>query len=129
MDSKEDNTSNYSCVVAVVFIVTVTFLLSHFLTVVRGCACKHTDWWEGFTKYTVELGSGAMMHIPCFIKIGSSVQKLIRTDAHVHRQHGDHKPTFIQDKESRQKTEWPLCAFSNFMYYKISPATCISKVS
>jgi hypothetical protein len=28
-------------------------------------------------KYAVEMGSGAMMYIPSFIKIGSSIQKVI----------------------------------------------------
>jgi hypothetical protein len=28
-------------------------------------------------KYAVEVGSGAMIHIPSFIKIGSGIQKLI----------------------------------------------------
>jgi hypothetical protein len=28
-------------------------------------------------KYAVEMGSGAMMYIPSFIKIGSGIQKLI----------------------------------------------------
>jgi hypothetical protein len=28
-------------------------------------------------KYAVEMGSGAMIYIPSFIKIGSSIQKLI----------------------------------------------------
>jgi hypothetical protein len=28
-------------------------------------------------KYAVEMGSGAIMYIPSFIKIGSGVQKLI----------------------------------------------------
>jgi hypothetical protein len=28
-------------------------------------------------KYVVEMGSGAVMHIPSFIKIGSAIQKLI----------------------------------------------------
>jgi hypothetical protein len=38
----------------------------------------------GFMKYAVEMGSGVMIYIPSFIKIGSSgIQKLIRT---VHRQ-------------------------------------------
>jgi hypothetical protein len=36
----------------------------------------HTDRWEGFFKYTVEMGSDAMIFIPCFIKIGSCIQKL-----------------------------------------------------
>jgi hypothetical protein len=28
-------------------------------------------------KYAVEMGSGAMLYIPSFIKIGSGIQKLI----------------------------------------------------
>jgi hypothetical protein len=31
----------------------------------------------GIMKYAVEMGSGAMIYIPSFIKIGSGVQKLI----------------------------------------------------
>jgi hypothetical protein len=30
---------------------------------------------EGFMKYFVEMGSGAMIYIPSFIKIGSGFQK------------------------------------------------------
>jgi hypothetical protein len=29
-------------------------------------------------KYAVEMGSGTMIYIPSFIKIGSGIQKLIR---------------------------------------------------
>jgi hypothetical protein len=29
----------------------------------------------GFMKYTVEMGSGAVIYVPSFIKIGSGVQK------------------------------------------------------
>jgi hypothetical protein len=36
-----------------------------------------TDLWEGFIKYAVEMGSGAMIYIPSVIKIGSGIQKLI----------------------------------------------------
>jgi hypothetical protein len=32
---------------------------------------------EEFTKYSVEMGSVAMMYIPTYIKIGSDIQKLI----------------------------------------------------
>jgi hypothetical protein len=35
-----------------------------------------TDWWEGFIKYAVEMGSGAMIYIPSFKKIVSAIQKL-----------------------------------------------------
>jgi hypothetical protein len=44
-------------------------------------------------KYAVEMGSGAMIYIPSFIKIYSGVQKLIRegtqTDRQTDRQHVD----------------------------------------
>jgi hypothetical protein len=43
----------------------------------RGCKYRQTDWWEGLRKYTVEIGSGAMIYIPNFIKIGSGIQKLM----------------------------------------------------
>jgi hypothetical protein len=36
-------------------------------------------------KYAVEMGSGAMIYIPSFIKIGSGIQKLIRGDTQTHR--------------------------------------------
>jgi hypothetical protein len=35
-------------------------------------------------KYAVEMGSGVMIYIPSFIKIGSGIQKLIRGHAHRH---------------------------------------------
>jgi hypothetical protein len=46
-------------------------------------------------KYAVEMGSGAMIYIPSFIKIGSGIQKMIRG---IHRQHCDLKLTFIFSK-------------------------------
>jgi hypothetical protein len=39
------------------------------------------------------MGSGAMIHIQSFIKIGSGIQKL-KGDTKTHTQHGSHKPTF-----------------------------------
>jgi hypothetical protein len=39
-------------------------------------------------KYAVEMGLGAMINIPSFIKIGSGIQKLIG-GAQTHRTHGD----------------------------------------
>jgi hypothetical protein len=40
-------------------------------------------------KYAVEVGSGAMIYIPSFIKIGSVIQKfiLVGGDTQTHRQH------------------------------------------
>jgi hypothetical protein len=40
-------------------------------------------------KYAVEMGSGAMIYIPSFIKIGTGIQNLIRRDTQVHKQQGD----------------------------------------
>jgi hypothetical protein len=37
----------------------------------------HTHWWEGFMRYAVEMGLGAMTYIASFIKIGLGIQKLI----------------------------------------------------
>jgi hypothetical protein len=56
-------------------------------------------------KYAVEMGSGAMMQIPSFIKIGSGIQKLIWRDTQTHRQHGDRISLllFFQNKESMLK--------------------------
>jgi hypothetical protein len=36
-----------------------------------------TDWWKGFVKYVVEMGSSTMIYMPSFIKTGSGIQKLI----------------------------------------------------
>jgi hypothetical protein len=42
-------------------------------------------------KYSAEMGPGAMIYIPSFIKISSGIQKLIEGGGgvHAHRQHGD----------------------------------------
>jgi hypothetical protein len=76
---------------------------------------RHTDWWEGFMKYVVELGSSTITNIPNFIKIGSDIQKLVGADTHTdtrarahthththtHTGRWSHKPTFIfLNKES-----------------------------
>jgi hypothetical protein len=52
--------------------------------------------------YSVEMGSGAMIHTRSFTKIGSGFLKLIgeihrHTDMHTHRYTAwrSHKPTFI----------------------------------
>jgi hypothetical protein len=39
----------------------------------EGYTYRHTDYWEGFMKYAVEMGSVAMIHIPSFIKIGAGI--------------------------------------------------------
>jgi hypothetical protein len=40
-------------------------------------------------KYAVEIGSGAMIYIPSFIKTCSDIQKLRGGDSQIRRQHGD----------------------------------------
>jgi hypothetical protein len=54
-------------------------------------------------KYAVDMGSGAMIYIPSFIKIGSGIQKLIVGHTVTHGQHGDRKSLhlFSQNKETK----------------------------
>jgi hypothetical protein len=40
-------------------------------------------------KYTVEVGSGAMIYISNFIKTGSAIQKLMAGGGDIEKQHGD----------------------------------------
>jgi hypothetical protein len=56
-------------------------------------------------KYSVQMGSGALIHTPNFIKIDSAVQKLIEGESQTHRQHGDliSLLLFFHNKESRLK--------------------------
>jgi hypothetical protein len=37
---------------------------------------RHTDRWDGFIKYAVEMGSEAMIYILSFVNIGSSIHEL-----------------------------------------------------
>jgi hypothetical protein len=39
-------------------------------------------------KCAVEMGSGAMIYTPGFIKIGLRIQKVVREDSQTHRHHG-----------------------------------------
>jgi hypothetical protein len=59
-------------------------------------------------KYAVEMGSGAMVYIPSFITIGSSIQEwrggytYKHTHTHTQAKRCSHTPTFIfQNKENR----------------------------
>jgi hypothetical protein len=51
-------------------------------------------------KYATEMGSGAVICIPSFIKIDSGIQKFIDGYTQTHRQHGDRISIL---KESRLK--------------------------
>jgi hypothetical protein len=89
----ENDTPNNCSIVVCVFATTVTFSLSCCLAMIRGYTYRHTDWWEGFFNYAVEMGSGAVIYLPSCIKIGSGIQKLIGGDTQTAR--WSHKPTFI----------------------------------
>jgi hypothetical protein len=64
-------------------------------------------------NYAIEMGSGAMIKIPGFIKICSAIKKLIGRDTKSYRQHGDciGLLLFFQNKMSRLKifNETTLC--------------------
>jgi hypothetical protein len=50
-------------------------------------------------NYAVKMGSGGLIHIPSFIKIGSAVQKLMGGGIHIHTETArSHKPTFMFSK-------------------------------
>jgi hypothetical protein len=42
----------------------------------KGDTHTDTDCWEGFMKYALGMGSGAMISIPSFIKIGLGIEKV-----------------------------------------------------
>jgi hypothetical protein len=44
---------------------------------------------EGFVKYAVQMGSSAMIHVPCFRKTGSGMKKLTGVGGFTDRQHED----------------------------------------
>jgi hypothetical protein len=56
----------------------------------------------GFVNYTVEMRLCALIHIPSFIKFGSTIQKLILGDGYTHRQEIDFISLFLffQNKDS-----------------------------
>jgi hypothetical protein len=60
-------------------------------------------------KYAVEMGSIAVMYIPSFIKIGSSIQ-ILTGKIHRHKQQGNliSLLLFFQNRESRLKIDHML---------------------
>jgi hypothetical protein len=56
-------------------------------------------------KHAAEMGSGAVICIPSFIKIFSGIQKLIGRDTRTYRQQGDpiRLLLFFKNKKSRLK--------------------------
>jgi hypothetical protein len=49
-------------------------------------------------KYTIDMGSDAMIHIPSLIRICSVIKTLMRGYTGTHTAWGLHKPTFIVSK-------------------------------
>jgi hypothetical protein len=92
---KNDAFNNYS-IGACVFVAAVTSLPSRCLATVGD---THTDWWEGFMTYAVEMDSGAMAYIQSFIKTSSDILKLIwRGEVHWRTVWSSYKPTFFFSK-------------------------------
>jgi hypothetical protein len=88
---ENDASKNYS-IVACLFVTAATFLPSRCLATIRGYTCIHTDWWEKFFNNAIEMGSGVVIYVPSFIKIGSGIQKLKGGGGihrHTHRQQRD----------------------------------------
>jgi hypothetical protein len=74
-------------------------------------------------KYAVEMGSGAVIYIPSFMKTGSNIQKLIWWDMQTHRNHGDGIsfyvwPTFLILKKNRLMRS--LCCLCVCEYRRIA---------
>jgi hypothetical protein len=69
----------------------------------RGCNVGITDGWNIF-NYSIEMGSGAVICIPSFIKIGSGIEKLIGGDTQTHRQQGDLISLLSFKKEKRKES-------------------------
>jgi hypothetical protein len=63
--------------VACAFMASVKFLSRRCLAAIGGYAYRHTDRWEGFMKYAIEIGSGVMIYIPSFIMTCSAIQMLM----------------------------------------------------
>jgi hypothetical protein len=64
-------------------------------------------------KYGVEMGPVVMIYIPRFVRISSSIRKLI---GEIHRQQWDHISIFlfIQNKKSRLKMKYSLLRISYY---------------
>jgi hypothetical protein len=57
-------------------------------------------------QYTIEVGSGAMIYMPSFMKIAVGIQKLGGGETHTDRQHGDLISLLLlcfQNKERRPR--------------------------
>jgi hypothetical protein len=88
MGHKQNDVSNTSSTVTCVFIAAVTFLQIRLLATIRRIYIQTYRLVGGIIKYAFDMGSGAKIHIPSFIKIESGVHKLMGAER-AHREHGD----------------------------------------
>jgi hypothetical protein len=95
MDRTDNDASNNSSIVKCAFVAAVIFAPSRCLERIEGYIQTHRLM-GGFMKYNDEMGSGAMIYKRSFIKIGPTIQKLIRRDTQTAVR--SHKPTFISSK-------------------------------
>jgi hypothetical protein len=65
-------------------------------------------------KYAVEMGSGAMIYVPSFIKIGSGIRKLIGGDTQACRQHGERISLLFFLKIRKVDQKWKASQYSYF---------------
>jgi hypothetical protein len=60
-----------------VFFVLVKYLPNRCVVSIRGYPYRNKDWWERYMEQAAEMGSGAMIFVPRFIKMWSTIQNLI----------------------------------------------------
>jgi hypothetical protein len=73
-------------------------------------------------KYVVEMGSGGMIYVPSYIKIGSVIQKLMRR-IHRHRQHGYRMPIFFT-LNKKLRLVHAISRLSEYLYAYMSMCPC-----
>jgi hypothetical protein len=73
----ENDAPHNSPIFACVFVAMVTILPRLCLATTGGIHIETRRQIEGFMQYAVEMGSGVMIYIPRFIKVGSGIQNLI----------------------------------------------------
>jgi hypothetical protein len=67
---RTENDASYNSIVACVLLVAGTSVPSRCPATLGVYVYRHRGTLKGFMKYAAEMGSGAMMHIPSFIKTG-----------------------------------------------------------
>jgi hypothetical protein len=90
---------------------------------------KHTDWWEGFFKYAVEMGSVAMIYIPSSIKAVPKLRKLVAgfLPQRPEFELGSGHVEFVVDKESLGQVDSDYFGFPcQFSFNRLLPTHHLS---